>query len=296
MSISGAEDLGIRKRFLQQLREFVSGPRQERLIRPMAVVESGSDRLFVADPGARGVHLFDLGKRQYRLIQGENGESLPSPVGLAAGLSGETYVVDSLLAEIYIIESGATEAKRVPLQALLSQPTGLAFHRPSGRIFVVDTGSHEVKVFSRDGKLLRRIGGRGTAPGKFNYPTMIWMSYGGELLVSDTLNFRTQVFDVEGNFLRQFGSPGDRAGFQSQSKGIASDAHGNVYIVDSMQHAVQIFDSSGRFLYRLGLRGESVGEFWLPSGIFIGERETIYVADSYNSRIQVFRYTGGSSQ
>jgi len=296
MSFTGAEDLGIKKRFLQRLRVFVSGRSPERLVRPMAIVESPGNRYFVADPGVRGVHLFDIERGRYRLIRRENGEPLPSPVGLAAGLVGEVYVVDSRLAALYMIEPRGEVALKVPLDALMSQPTGVALDKPSGRIYLVDTGSHEVKIFARDGALLRRVGGRGTAPGKFNYPTMIWMTDAGEFLVSDSLNFRTQVFDAEGNFLRQFGAAGDSAGFQPQSKGIATDSHGHVYVVDSTLHAVQIFDSSGTFLYRLGLRGDGTGEFLLPTGIFIGERDTIYVADSYNSRIQVFRYTGGVAQ
>jgi DNA-binding beta-propeller fold protein YncE len=296
MSFTGAEDLGIKKRFLQRLRVFVSGRSEERLVRPMAVVESPGDRYFVADPGVRGVHLFDLRRGRYRLIRRENGDPLPSPVGLAAGLVGEVYVVDSRLAALYMIEPRGEVALKVPLDALISQPTGVALDKPSGRIYLVDTGSHEVKIFARDGALLRRVGGRGIGAGKFNYPTMIWMTDAGEFLVSDSLNFRTQVFDAEGNFLRQFGAAGDSAGFQPQSKGIATDSHGHVYVVDSTLHAVQIFDSSGTFLYRLGLRGDGAGEFLLPTGIFIGERDTIYVADSYNSRIQVFRYTGGVAQ
>jgi len=294
-SFTGAEDLGIRKSFLQQLRELVGGPRQVRLIRPVAVVESSDNKLFVADPGVRGVHRFDLERGSYQLIQGDNGQPLPSPVALAAGLSGEVYVTDSRLAAVYVIEPGETEAVKVPLEALLARPTGLALDRPSGRIYLVDTGSHEVKVFARDGALLRRFGRRGTGPGEFNYPTMIWMNDSGEILVTDSMNFRTQVFDSAGNFLRQFGEAGDGAGHQAQPKGIATDSNGHVYIVDSMMHAVQIFDSSGTFLYRLGFRGEAPGQFWLPAGIFIGDRDTIYVADSYNSRIQVFRYIGGES-
>jgi len=89
MSFTGAEDLGIKKRFLQRLRIFVSGRSEERLVRPMAVVESPGNRYFVADPGVRGVHLFDLQRGRYRLIRRENGEPLPSSVGLAVGLVGE---------------------------------------------------------------------------------------------------------------------------------------------------------------------------------------------------------------
>jgi len=294
-SFSGTEDLGIRKSFLRQIRELIGGPRQVRLVRPVAIVESSDNKLFVADPGVRGVHLFDLERGRYQLIQRENGQPLPSPVALAAGLSGEVYVTDSRLAAVYVIEPGKSEAVKVPLEALLARPTGLALDRPSGRIYLVDTGSHEVKIFARDGALLKRFGRRGTRTGEFNYPTMIWMNDSGELLVTDSLNFRTQVFDSAGNFLRQFGEAGDGAGDQAQPKGIATDSTGNVYIVDSMMHTVQIFDPSGTFLYKLGFRGEAPGEFWLPAGIFIGERETIYVADSYNGRIQVFRYIGGDS-
>jgi DNA-binding beta-propeller fold protein YncE len=296
MSFTGAEDLGIKRRFLQRLRVFVGGQSEERLVRPMAVVESPDNRYFVADPGARGVHLFDRRRGRYQLIQREDGGPLPSPVGLAAGPLGEVYVTDSRLAALFMIMPGADVATRVPLDVMLAQPTGVAFDKPSGRIYLVDTGSHEVKIFARDGALLRRVGGRGAGPGKFNYPTMIWMTDAGEFLVSDSLNFRTQVFDAEGNFLRQFGAAGDSAGFQPQSKGIATDSHGHVYVTDSTLHAVQIFDSSGTFLYRLGLRGDGSGEFWLPAGIFVGERDTIYVADSYNGRIQVFRYTGGGAE
>lgn len=294
-SFSGAKDLGIRKRFLQQLRALVGGQRQEHLERPMAVVESADNRIFVADPGVRGVHLFDLNRSKYRLVLRENDEPFPSPVGLAAGPGGEVYVTDSQLAALYIIEPGDSQARKIPLDAILAQPTGVAVDGPSGRIYLVDTGSHEVKIFARDGALLSRIGGRGTEAGQFNFPTMIWINAAGEMLVSDTLNFRTQVFDADGHFLRQFGSAGDRAGYQPQSKGIATDSHGHVYVVDSMLHAVQIFDSDGSFLYRLGLLGDGVGEFWLPTGIFIGEQDTIYVADSYNARIQVFRYTGSGT-
>jgi len=295
MSFSGTEDLGIRKNFLQQLRELIGGPRQVRLVRPVAIVESSDNKLFIADPGVRGVHRFDLERGRYQLIQGENGQPLPSPVALAAGLSGEVYVTDSRLAAVYVIEPGKNEAVRVPLEALLARPTGLALDGPSGRLYLVDTGSHEVKIFARDGALLKRFGRRGTGPGEFNYPTMIWMSNGGEILVSDSMNFRTQVFDSAGNFLRKFGEVGDGAGHQAQAKGIATDSNGHVYIVDSMMHAVQIFDPSGTFLFKLGFRGEAPGQFWLPAGIFIGERDRIYVADSYNGRIQVFRYVGGNS-
>jgi DNA-binding beta-propeller fold protein YncE len=296
MSFSGAEDLGIKDRFLQRLRALVGGKSENRLVRPMAVVEGHGDRYLVADPGVRGVHLFDRQQGRYQLIKRERGAPLPSPVGLAAGPDGKAYVVDSRLAALFMIEPGADVARKVPLDAILAQPTGVAVDEAGSRIYLVDTGSHEVKIFAADGSLLRRVGGRGTAPGKFNYPTMIWTTNTGNLVVSDSLNFRVQIFDAEGNFLSEFGAVGNSAGFQPQSKGVATDSHGNIYIIDSTLHAVQIFDSSGEFLYRLGIRGTEPGQFWLPTGIFIGRDDTVFVADSYNRRVQVFRYIGGGAE
>ena len=126
MSFTGAEDLGIKKRFLQRLRVFVGGKSEERLVRPMAVVEIPGKRYFVADPGVRGVHLFDRHRGSYQLIRRENDEPLPSPVGLAAGPLGEVYVTDSRLAGLFIIGPGADVATRIPIDAILAQPTGVA--------------------------------------------------------------------------------------------------------------------------------------------------------------------------
>jgi len=69
MSFSGGEDLGIGKGFLQQLRKLIGGSRQVRLVRPVAIVESADNKLFIADPGVRGVHRFDLEKGGYHLIR-----------------------------------------------------------------------------------------------------------------------------------------------------------------------------------------------------------------------------------
>ena len=71
-SISGPKDLGITKSFLRRAFEFVFGEAQERLIRPMSVVEVGG-MLYVADPGAHGVHRFDRKDGSYTLLGGADG-------------------------------------------------------------------------------------------------------------------------------------------------------------------------------------------------------------------------------
>jgi DNA-binding beta-propeller fold protein YncE len=293
-AFSGPEDLGIVKGFFQRAFDWLVGESPSRLVRPMAVVES-ADTIFVADPGARGVHRFDTVNGRYALIRTVGGAALPSPVSLAVGEGGAIYVADSALGAVFVIASGADTATRIELEGGVVQPTGLAFDPVLRRLFVVDTARHRILSFDANGRLLASLGQRGTADGEFNYPTMIWRSEAGKLLVTDSLNFRTQIFDAAGGFVGKFGRSGDGPGDSPRQKGVATDRFGHVYVVDSLLHAVQIFDESGQLLMAIGGLGQAHGEFWLPAGIFIGGKDLIYVADSFNQRIQVFRYIGGAT-
>ncbi len=292
-SFSRPADLGIKKTFLERLAEFIVGATDARLIRPMAVVETGDGTLCVADPGARAVQCFDTRRGRYRLVRGENDAPLPSPVGLAAGARGEIYVADSALARVLVIEPGAKQARPVALQAELRQPTGLAFDPAARRLYVVDTAAHQVVVFGPDGRPTASIGRRGSGDGEFNFPTFIWREAGGRLYITDSLNFRIQMFDADGRFLGRFGRHGDATGDLSRPKGVATDRFGHVYVIDSMFHALQIFDRDGRFLLNVGGQGRAPGEFWLPAGVSVGDNDTLYIADSHNQRVQVLRYLGG---
>jgi DNA-binding beta-propeller fold protein YncE len=291
-TFSRPDDLGISRGFLQRVADVLFGSDESRLVRPMAVVAVG-DILYVADPGAKGVHRFDQKRGSYELIHAAGGGPLISPVGLALGDAGDVYVSDSALATVFVIRPGANEASPLSLGTRIGQPTGIAFDAASGRLFVVDTSAHRVYVFKRDGTLESSFGRRGTAEGEFNYPTLIWRTREGRLYVTDSLNFRVQSFDEAGRFLAKFGGLGDGTGDLPRQKGVATDRYGHIYVVDSLFHAIQVFDDKGRFLLSLGGMGQERGEFWLPTGLFISADDKIYVADSYNQRVQVLRYIGG---
>ncbi len=291
-TFSRPQDLGITKGFFRRLADVIFGGEDARLIRPMAVLVV-DDILYVADPGAKGVHRFDPAGSGHQLLRAAGDSPLLSPVGLARGAGKEVYVADSALGKVFVIQPNARFASPVALQSPLAQPTGIAFDAAAGHLFVVDTTSHQVNVFNRDGTLAFRFGKRGIGDGEFNYPTMLWRSRQGRLYLTDSLNYRIQTFDQEGRFLGKFGRQGDGTGDAGRQKGVATDSYGHVYIVDALFNALQIFDVSGRFLLSVGTLGRDRGEFWLPAGIFIDDDDSIYVVDSYNQRIQVFRYVGG---
>jgi DNA-binding beta-propeller fold protein YncE len=290
-AFSRPDDLGIGKGLLRRLADALFGEEEVQLVRPMAVVAVG-ETIYVADPGAQGVHRFDRKNGAHHLIRMDNDVALPSPVALARGADGEVYVTDSELGRVLVVRPGAKSAAPLALAASLAQPTGIAYEPASGRLFVVDTAEHRVKVFNRDGTLASTFGGRGTENGQFNYPTLLWRARDGRLYVTDAMNFRVQIFDQSGRFAGKFGRLGDGSGDLPRQKGAATDSFGHVYIVDALFHAIQVFDDTGTFLLSVGALGQERGEFWLPTGIFVGEDDHIYVADSYNRRVQVFRYVG----
>ncbi|MCX7146341.1 MAG: hypothetical protein NT042_09095, partial [Sulfuritalea sp.] len=108
-TFSRAADLGIDKGFFERLKDLLFGEAETRIRRPMAVVTSGGI-IYVADPGAKGVHRFDTAGGDYALIIAGDDTPLPSPVGLARGAAGEVYVADSQLGKIFVIRPGAKSA------------------------------------------------------------------------------------------------------------------------------------------------------------------------------------------
>ncbi|MDH5614660.1 MAG: 6-bladed beta-propeller, partial [Gammaproteobacteria bacterium] len=293
-SFSSPEDLGITKSFWQRLGEFFTGVEQNNLIRPTAIITTRDGKyVFVTDPGAKGVHQFDLDHGKYRIIRRKNNMPLLSPIGITTGPDNHIYITDSALNQVYAINPDSKYAVPVTLDGELKQPTGITYDEKTNRLYIVNTAAHHIKVFSGNGKFINQFGKHGNGAGQFNYPTFIWQDNQRRLLVTDSLNFRIQLMNADGKMLGKFGKVGDATGNLSRPKGVATDNQGHIYIVDALFHAFQIFDSNGQLLLDLGSQGQKPGEFWLPTGIFITQDNTIYIADSHNKRVQQFRYIGG---
>jgi len=275
--------------FLGRLGEFIAGPpeNEPRLIRPYAVTNDSLGRLIIADPGERGVHIFDFEEHKYGHITGPRRGRFKSPIGVATDADDNIFVTDSEAARIYVFTKTGKYLKEIGGSFI--RPTGLSIDTQRRIIYVTDTLRHQVLVLGLDGTLRQVIGRRGTGPAEFNYPTSLTLA-AGALYVVDAMNFRIQRLTTDGHFVSAFGRLGSQTGTQNRPKGIAADSDGHLYIVDSLFETVQVFDHEGRLLYFFGTSGSGPSEFILPAGIYIDPRNRIYVADSYNSRIQVFRY------
>ena len=103
----------------------------------------------------------------------------------------------ALLAAAQEPEAGARLGAHLTTLAGIESPGAVAVG-PRNRIFVVETGSHRVRVFDTGGSELTAFGERGGGPGELSFPEGIAIAPSGEIFVADTGNHRVQVFAADG--------------------------------------------------------------------------------------------------
>jgi len=287
-----SSDLRPAKSLGRKLGELLVGAKASQpLYGPRAVVRSKDGaRLWVADPGGRCLHLYDLTKRRYVRVTKINDRPLLSPVSLCLGDGQSIYLCDSEDVAIHHlsgVDGTLLETLRLPED--IHRPTALGYDPDGEELYVVDVLSHDIKVLDRNARLLRIIGKRGGGPGEFNFPCdVVWDE--DRIWVVDAGNHRIQALRPDGSPLVTIGQAGDAPGDLALPKGVAVDRDRHVYVVDGRFENVQIFDQQGRLLLVFGEEGTGPGEFWLPSGIYVDYENRIWVCDSYNRRVQVFDY------
>ncbi len=304
--LRGEASLGARPSGWEALRAALGGPRpMAEFVRPSAVAVAGQ-RIFVADIGAGVVHLLDLEQRRYATLRGAPDDPLRVPVDLA--VAGErVLVVDRARAALDVLNlDGAWQGtQRWPE---ITQPVAAAWDAGGQRIWIADVAAHAVFCIScpaigvpggvrnTEYSIQNRIGGRGSAPGQFNYPRALAAQPSIGLAVVDAMNFRVQILDADGTPAGAFGRKGDAAGDFAQPRGVAVDSAGHLYVTDNQFENVQVFDRAGRLLLAFGQGGARPGEFSLPAGLAIDAQDRIWIADSYNRRVQVFQYLAEEAQ
>ena len=105
---------------------------------------------------------------------------------------------------------------------------------PNGDIFVSEGhggDNSRILKFTKDGKLVKTFGKKGSGPGEFDTPHTLAMDTKGRLFVGDRNNNRIQIFDQNGTFLEQWPQ-------FSRPSGLFIDKQDNVYVADSESGSV----------------------------------------------------------
>src|SRR6202035_936295 len=181
-------------------------PRVEGLQSPAATATDSSDRVFVADRGARTVHIFDFVHGKYGLLEGGKGH-LGIPIALAVDGQDNLYVTDELSRTILVYDSTGkfrrTLGKLSEEESYFESPAGIAIDNATGHTYVCDMHRHMVVVLDNRGRLVAKTGkrGGGDGPGDFKLPTQA-VIHNGELFILDAGNTRIQIFESALHFLR----------------------------------------------------------------------------------------------
>jgi hypothetical protein len=272
------------KGFRERLLDLFQLTDKPRIIRPMGIA-SRDGYLAVADPGAGGVHLFNINGEKYIFIKPHSDPDHRSPMDVTFG-EQELYVLypQACLIEVYHLRG--KYKRTIDLDQTARRPTSLTYYEPY--LFITDTPRHQIICMDIWGKIIRRFGQRGTEPGELNFPTFIATAGDGTVYISDTMNFRVQRFSWQGIWDQSYGCQGIMSGQFNRPKGVALDSRQNLYVVDNSFDNVQIFNPDGQFLMHFGQTGHRPGQMMMPTDIAI-DGDLIYVSDTMNNRIQVFR-------
>jgi sugar lactone lactonase YvrE len=186
------------------------------------------------------------------VTDGQDNATPPSQFPGAGGTTATTAAPPAVPAQAVIPKPGATKGHQVfkfspdgKLLMTLGKPGGGAapdlFYQPNdvlvapnGDIFVSEGhggGNDRIFKFSKDGKLIKTWGKKGTAPGEFDIPHALAMDSRGRLFVGDRNNNRIQIFDQDGMFLEQWPQ-------FSRPSGIYIDRNDVMYVADSESESV----------------------------------------------------------
>ncbi len=229
-------------------------------------------------------------------------EGFMRPFAIALDVTGRVYVGEQTAGRVGVFDAAWNR------QFYLGQgdgefvnPTGIAVDpEGAGWIYVTDGATHQVRVYDGAGTFIFAFGGKGSAPGRFDFPAGIHLrpargSVPTRLFVSDQNNDRVQILDDRGNFVSCIGGDGGTRRF-GRITGLVSDRAGRLFVADSFQGQVWVFDRNGALLDRVGEFGSAPGRLMTPLGLTIVDRRRIgavgssklYVASFNTGRVEEF--------
>jgi len=193
--------------------------------------------------------------------------------GVAADRSDNVFVLHRGPRPVLFFDQGGTFLRSWG-DEYLKMPHGLRLDG-QGNVWVTDIEYHQVLKFSPDGKLLLTLGEKGKpgdSPERFNKPTDVAVTPGGDFYVSDGYgNSRVVKFSAEGKYLKEWGRKGRGPGEFNLPHAIQVDARGKVYVADRENHRVQLFDGDGKYLGQWDETGAPYGLYLLPDRMLIAD-------------------------
>lgn len=248
---------------------------------------------------------------------------LGSPANVDVDEQGNIFIADSYHKTIFMLGSNGEIKNSWSDKARLKKPAGIAVY--GDEVYVTDSGTDKVHVFTKDGEHVRSFGKRGGKPKEFKNPSGITIK-GGIIYVADYGNKRVQTFSVDGVYM---GSIGGKEVFRGPTD-VTVDSRGYIiiadkdvvkiytpqrkfqknitsvkkpgaveadtdgfFVADNAKYQIKKFDFKGDLISSFGTEGRSRAQFKGISGIAMDPDGNVVVADSKKGSIQVFSIQRG---
>ncbi len=177
------------------------------------------------------------------------------PTALERDTQGRLYVLDRRNALVHIFDSQMQHVRSIGDTATgigrLRSPTDISIR--NGRIYVVDAGDRQVKMYDIAGGLIGTFDAADSPGGGFTAPFGIEAGMDGFVYVTDAGSHRVVKFDVNGSFVAQWGEKGSDDEQLWKPGGIEQAEDGRLFIADYGNHRGKIFTTDGQWEVSFGL-------------------------------------------
>ena len=228
--------------------------------------------------------------------RGVNNGQFIRPRAAAIGPDDRLYIVDyTPRIQVFDLDGHYLGPTWTTPDCRNGRPSGLSIDC-KGNLIVADSHYNCVRVYSPEGKEIRKLGGTpGHEPGQFGYISDAIQDQDGNYYISEFgENDRITKLDADGKFVRTWGKVGSEPGEFSRVRALALGPDGNIYAADAVNHRIQVFTRDGEFVRAIGEAGSDLGQMRYPYDIAFGPKGHLYVIEYENHRVQKFTLEGKS--
>jgi sugar lactone lactonase YvrE len=208
--------------------------------------------LFVADSGSKGVMVFDKDSFGFKFAIGQDQGTFRRPVSVAVDSKRQrVYVSDTRLhvVKAFTYDSQLLftigKGKRASGKDGFNVPAQVALDR-EGNLYVADMFNRFIKVFSPEGKFIKKIGlGVGMSIGNFSKVVGVAVDSEGHIYGLDTDFGNFQLFDQQNRLLLSVAERGTGDERLMSPSNIYIDGRDRIYVTDTLNARIQVYQYLG---------------------------------------------------
>ncbi len=204
---------------------------------PAGVAVGPGGRFLVSDVATRAVRVYNPAGRPIGVLGAGPGE-FQTPVDVAVTPDGTAWVADAGAQQVKAYDGGGRPLRSFPVSGRAS---GIAVDPVAGRVFVSDSLTSQVLVYSLAGNALGVISSYGAGAGILVRPGGVALGSDGNVYVADAYQAVLQVFAPTGAFMGLVGGFGTSSGRLDVPLGVAADSHGHVFVASTQTARIESY-------------------------------------------------------